>query len=193
MEKQAKILALSGSTRKGSFNKKLLEICAAGARSAGAAVTVVNLAEYPMPLYDGDLEDRQGIPSTALELKKLFLNHTGLLIASPEYNSSISGVLKNAIDWISRSQPNEPYLIAFKDKIATLVSASPGNLGGLRGLVHLRAILNNIGVIVLPEQLCVGTAHEAFTEEGALIDAKQQNKALQLGAALSAFLVKLQQ
>src|SRR5262249_29719722 len=103
-----RILAFAGSTRRDSFNKKLAGIAADGARAAGAEVTFIDLRDYPLPLYDGDLEAEKGLPEQAQRLKKLFLDHDGLLISSPEYNSSISGVLKNTIDWVSRPVPGEP-------------------------------------------------------------------------------------
>ncbi|MGI0008244.1 MAG: NADPH-dependent FMN reductase, partial [Nitrosopumilaceae archaeon] len=156
---QPKILAFAGSTRTDSFNKKLIKIATNGARDAGAEVTVIDLHDFPMPVYDGDLEQRDGLPATARKLKDLMLSHQGFLISSPEYNSSISGVLKNTIDWTSRQSQGEIPLACFKNKVAGLMSASPGGLGGLRGLVHVRAILENIGVLVIPEQIAVAKAH----------------------------------
>ena len=191
MGSMPRILAFAGSTRKDSFNKKLVKIAAAAARTAGAEVTLVDLRELPMPLFDGDLEQAEGIPAHALTFKELLRSHQGLLIASPEYNSAISGVLKNAIDWASRSSPGEPPLACFTGKVAVLMSASPGALGGLRGLVHLRMMLNNIHVLVLPTQVAVPKAHEAFNADGALNDAKQQGAIEQLGRDLTAMLVKL--
>jgi chromate reductase, NAD(P)H dehydrogenase (quinone) len=108
------------------------------------------------------------MPENGTKLKKLFIDHDGLLVASPEYNSSVTAVLKNVIDWVSRPAPGEPPLVAFRGKVATLMSASPGALGGLRGLVHLRSILGNIGVIVLPDQVAVARAHEALRPDGSL-------------------------
>src|SRR6185295_2879266 len=99
---QPKILAFAGSMRKDSFNKKLIRVAAEGARSAGAEVTLIDLKDFPLPVYDGDLEAAEGLPAGAKKLKELFLQNQGLLIASPEYNSSIPGTLKNAIDWVSR-------------------------------------------------------------------------------------------
>lgn len=186
----AKILAFAGSSRTDSFNKKLAALAARGATEAGATVTLIDLKEFSMPLYDGDLEEKEGIPAKALELKQLFLDNRGLLISSPEYNSSFSGLLKNCIDWISRPVPNEPYLIAFKDKFAALLSASPGALGGLRGLVHLRAMLGNIGVLTLPGQLCINNADKAFAPDGNLKESALQEKALQQGALLAEFIKK---
>ena len=186
-----KILAFAGSTRTGSFNKQLVKIAAAGARAAGAEVTELDLRDFPMPLYDGDLEAKEGLPAHAKKLKELLLAHQGLLISAPEYNSGISGVLKNAIDWASRSTLGEAPLACFVGKVAALMSASPGGLGGLRGLVHVRSILGNIHVLVLPDQVAVPRAHEAFTSDGTLKDAKQQAAVEGLGRALAGVLVKL--
>ena len=119
-----RILAFAGSLRRESFNKKLVPIAAKGARDAGAEVTLIGLEDFPLPLFDQDLEARQGMPENGMKLKQLFIDHDGLLIASPEYNSSITAVLKNAIDWVSRPAPGEPSLVAFRSKVATLMSAS---------------------------------------------------------------------
>ncbi|WP_421656325.1 NADPH-dependent FMN reductase [Leptothermofonsia sp. ETS-13] len=186
-----KILAFAGSTRTDSFNKKLVKIAGAGARSAGADITFLDLRDIPMPLYDGDLEAEQGIPPWARQFKDLLLAHDELLIASPEYNSSLSGVLKNAINWASRPVEGEAPLGCFVGKVASIMSASPGALGGLRGLVHLRAILGNIKVLVLPDQVAVGKAHEAFNPDGSLKEAKQQESIEKLGENLATILAKL--
>ena len=186
-----RILAFAGSLRKESFNKKLAAIAVSGARKAGAEVAFINLEDIPLPLFDQDLESEQGMPENGARLKKLFIDHDGLLIACPEYNSSITAVLKNAIDWVSRPAPGEPSLVAFRGKVATLMSASPGALGGLRALVHVRAILGNIGVIVLPDQIAVPKAHEAFNADGSLRDPKQQADVEGLGQTLASFLTKL--
>jgi NAD(P)H-dependent FMN reductase len=186
-----RILAFAGSLRRESFNKKLVPIAARGARDAGAEVTLIDLKDFPLPVFDQDLEAEQGMPENGKKLKQLFIDHDGLLIASPEYNSSITAVLKNAIDWVSRPAPGEPSLVAFRGKVATLMSASPGALGGLRGLVHVRSILGNIGVIVLPEQIAVAKAHEALNPDGSLKDPKQQAGIEGLGHTLASFLMKL--
>jgi NAD(P)H-dependent FMN reductase len=186
-----RILALAGSLRRDSFNKKVVAVAARGAREAGAEVTLIDLKDFPLPLFDQDLEAEQGMPDSGKKLKKLFTDQDGLLIASPEYNSSIPAVLKNAIDWVSRPEPGEPSLVAFRNKVAVLMSASPGTLGGLRALVHVRATLGNLGVIVLPQQVAVPRAHEAFGPDGSLLDAKQQAAVEGLGRTLAAFLVKL--
>lgn len=174
-----KILALAGSLRKDSFNKKLIRIAADHARAAGAEVTLIDLADYRMPIYDGDFEAAEGLPENARRFREALKSHHGLLIASPEYNSSISAALKNAIDWASRPDPQipgEPSLVAFAGKTAAIMSASPGALGGLRGLVHLRAILSNIDVLVIPNQIAINSAHEAFNPDGSLKDPKKQEQ-----------------
>ena len=189
---QARILAFAGSTRTESYNQKLVRVAADGARAAGAEVTLLDLRDLNLPLFDQDLEAQSGLPDGAKRFKELLKAHGGLLIASPEYNSSITAVLKNAIDWASRPAPGEAPLACFADKVAGLMSASPGALGGLRGLVHVRAILGNIRVIVLPDQVAVPKAHEAFSADGRLKDANQQKLIEGLGAQVAATVVKLQ-
>lgn len=186
-----KILAFAGSTRKDSYNKKLVQVAANGARSVGAEVTYIDLRDFPMPLFDEDLEKEEGTPENARKFKELMITHDGLLIACPEYNSSITPVLKNAIDWASRPGENEPPLAAFVDKVAAIMSASPGALGGLRGLVTVRSILGNIKVIVLPDQIAVPKAYEAFNPDGSLVDAKQQESVEKLGANVANVVAKL--
>lgn len=187
-----RILAFGGSLRRDSFNQKLAAVAAAGAREAGAEVTLIALRDFPLPVFDQDLEDAEGMPSAAKALKQLFREHDGLLIAAPEYNSSLTAALKNALDWVSRAESDdEPPLAAFTGKTAVLCAASPGALGGLRGLVHVRAILGNIGVTVLPDQVAVSKAHEAFAADGTLSDAKQAARVHQLGAQLARHLTKL--
>ncbi|MFN6465115.1 MAG: NADPH-dependent FMN reductase [Nostoc sp. DedVER02] len=191
MASTPKILAFAGSARIDSYNKKLVKIAAAGARAAGAEVTYIDFRDLPLPLYDEDLEAQEGLPTNARTLKDLLISHQGLLIASPEYNSSLTAVLKNAIDWASRPAPNEAPLAAFAGKVAAIMSASPGALGGLRGLVHLRSILGNIKVLVLPDQIAVTKAYEAFNPDGTLVDPKQQESIEKLGEGLTKILLKL--
>lgn len=184
-----KIIAFAGSTRAGSFNKKLVRLAAEAARIAGADVTLVDLRDFLMPLFDGDLEDAEGLPETAKRLKQIMRESDGFIISAPEYNSSISGVLKNTIDWVSRAESDdEPPLVAYRGKVALLFSASPGALGGLRCLVHVRAILGNIGVIVLPEQLALSAAHEAFDADGQLKDPKKARQIADMAGGLVTFL-----
>ncbi|MCC5627666.1 NADPH-dependent FMN reductase [Nostoc sphaeroides] len=191
MASTPKILAFAGSTRIESYNKKLVKIAAAGAQAAGAEVTYIDLRDLPLPLFDEDLEAQEGLPANARTFKDLMISHQGLLIASPEYNSSLTPVLKNAIDWASRPAPNEAPLAAFAGKVATIMSASPGGFGGLRGLVHLRSILGNIKVLVLPDQIAVSKAYEAFNPDGTLVDPKQQESIEKLGDGLTKILLKL--
>src|SRR3984885_13359691 len=143
---QPKIVAFAGSLRAGSYNKKLVAIAAEAARAAGAEVTVVDLRELALPVFDQDIEDAKGLPEGAKRFKALLRASDGFLIASPEYNGSITAALKNAIDWASRAESDdEPPVVAFRDKAAALMSASPGALGGLRSLMTVRAILSQIG------------------------------------------------
>ncbi len=191
MAKIPKILAFAGSLRRDSYNKKLVKIAVKGAEEAGAQVTLIDLKDYPLPVYDQDIEDSTGIPENALKLKKLMLDNDGFLISDPEYNSSMSAAFKNVIDWVSRpASKEEKYLCAFIDKVVVLMSASPGNLGGLRGLVHVRAMFGNIFSLVLPKQKCINNAMEAFDVGGNLKDPKQQKEVMDLGKGLAEFLKK---
>lgn len=192
MSDQIKILAFAGSLRKDSYNKKLVKIAVKGAQEAGAFVTYIDLEDYPLPLYNQELEEAKGLPTSAKQLKELFLAHEGFLIASPEYNSSISGALKNVIDWVSRpSTKEEKSLICFRDKVVTLMSASPSDLGGLRGLVHTRSIFSNLFSLVLPKQKCIPQADKAFDAAGNLHNLEQQKGVLSLGKELALFLQRL--
>ena len=137
-----------------------------------------------MPVFDEDFEKAEGLPDNAIKLKAILKQHDGSLIACPEYNSSITAALKNTIDWASRPVPDEQPLECFKGKVAAIMSASPGGLGGLRGLVHVRSILSNIGVLVLPDQRAISQAYEAFNDDGSLKDPKQQAAIEQIGAKL---------
>jgi NAD(P)H-dependent FMN reductase len=187
-----RILAFGGSLRRDSFNHKLAAVATSGARAAGAEVTLIALRDFPLPVFDQDLEDAEGLPPAAKKLKQLFREHHGLLIAAPEYNSSITAALKNAIDWVSRAETDdEPPLVAFNGKTAILCAASPGTLGGLRGLVTVRSILGNLGVTVLPDQVAVSKAHEAFKPDGSLADEKQAARVKKLGTHLAQHLVKM--
>ena len=163
-----RLLAFAGSVRRDSFNARLARFAAREAEAAGAEALLLDLAEFDLPLYDGDLEAGEGLPAGAARLKELFLAHDGFLIASPEYNGSISPLLKNAIDWVSRPVAGQPPLVWYAGKVAGLMAASPGALGGLRGLVHVRQILSGIGVIVAPAQHAVARAGDAFDGDGGL-------------------------
>ncbi len=165
-----KLLAFAGSTRAGSLNQALLDLAVGEARARGAQVTSIRLKDFALPLYDGDLE-QSDFPPAARELKALFQANQGFLIASPEYNGSVSGVLKNAIDWASRPTDGESMvaLSAFRGKVAGLMAASMGPFGGLRGITTMRQILQTIQTLVATEQVLVPMAHTAFAD-GALKD-----------------------
>ncbi len=185
-----KILAFAGSLRSASYNKKLARVAADCARAAGADVTYLDLRDLPLPVFDEDLE-AQAFPQNATKLKELLKSHDGFLMACPEYNSSITAALKNAIDWASRERPNEKPLACFDGKVAGLLSTSTGALGGLRGLVVVRMLLANIRVIVLPDQVAIPQAQQAFNEAGALVDPKRQAAVEKLAGSLVATIGKL--
>ncbi len=169
-----KLLFLAGSAREESLNKKLASLAAKLATEMGADVTLIDLKDFEMPLYDGDLEAEQSLPENAKKLKKIFMEHDGFFIASPEYNSSFSPLLKNTLDWISRPhEKDEPPLPAFKGKVAAIGSISPGGLGGLRGLIPLRMMLGNISVTTVPNQAAIPFGFKAFDENGDLKDEGQ--------------------
>lgn len=153
-----KILAFAGSTRNGSFNRQVLDHAVQGAREAGAEVTLIDLKDYSLPLYNADLELSHSLPEAAVRLKDLFKSHDGLLIACPEYNSSITPLLKNTLDWVSRPQGEESGLAPYQGKLAALVAASEGHLGGLRGLRHVREVLTALQVLVIPKQMALAHA-----------------------------------
>lgn len=180
----SRILAFSGSARKDSFNQRLATAAARQAEAAGADVTLVSLRDYPMPLYNQDEEAEHGQPDSVAELKALFVEHDGLLIAAPEYNGSITPLLKNTLDWLSRRHGDEPSMVAYTGKTAAIMGASAGGLGGLRGLVHVRAILSNLGVLVIPKQFALRAAHDAFDETGNLKSDRDRDTVTQLTASL---------
>ncbi len=168
-----RLLFFAGSARKDSLNKKLAQLASAIAWDSGAQVTLIDLADFPMPLYDGDCEAEKGLPETAKQLKKLFAEHDGFFIASPEYNGSFSPLLKNAIDWTSRAEKDgEEPLTAFKGKTVALGAVSPGGMGGRRGLVMLRDLFGNINVEVTPTQVAVPKGFDAFDDDDKLVDAQ---------------------
>lgn len=159
----ARLLAFCGSTRTGSYNQRLLDLAVQMARDEGAEVTDINLKDYDLPLYDGDLE-AGAFPKSADQLRALFIEHDGFLIASPEHNGSVSSVLKNAIDWASRPRAGETMaaLPAFRGKVAGIMAASISPFGGLRGLFALRQILGTIQTVVATEQVLVPFCEKAF-------------------------------
>lgn len=169
-----KLLFFAGSARKASTNKQLAVLAASTAKTAGVDVKLIDLKKFEMPLYDGDLEGDTGLPENAKRLKQLFVENDGFFIASPEYNSSFSPLLKNSLDWISRPETeDEPPLSAYTGKVTAIGSVAPGVLGGLRGLIPLRMMLGNIGVTVVPSQVAVSNGFSAFSDAGDLNDARQ--------------------
>ena len=155
----------SASIRKNSFNKKLINITAKEAEDQENEVTLIDLADYPMPIYNGDSEESDGTPENAQNLCKLIGDHDYVIISSPEYNGFPSPLLKNTIDWVSRVDRE-----VYKNKKFVIISASPGGLGGVRGLMYLRILLNNLNAIVIPQQLSIGNSSNAFNAEGNLVN-----------------------
>lgn len=169
-----KLLFFAGSAREHSFTKKLAKAAYKLALDKDAEATFIDLRDYPMPIYDGDLEEKEGLPGNAEILKKMFSEQDGFFIVTPEYNSSLPPLLKNTIDWISRPNPKDPDMAdPYKGKTAAIAAASPGGLGGMRVLVPLRMLLGNIGIHVMPSQVSVNYASKAFDENGALINEAQ--------------------
>ena len=173
---EVKVLALPGSTRKDSYNKKLIQVAADIARQKGAKVTVIDLNDYSLPFYDADLETKQGLPSNAKKLRDLISQNDAVMIASPEYNASIPGLLKNAIDWTSRDEKGQFSSDPYKGKKIAIMSASPGKGGGARALVHLRAILQGVGGDVIKDQVSVPEAFSAFDAKGKLVSPETTKK-----------------
>jgi NAD(P)H-dependent FMN reductase len=188
-----KLLAFDGSGRPESINAKVLDIVVSAIRSEKIEVTRINLRDYHLPIYEMDDEIAHGLPQAAIDLKKLFNEHHGLLIASPEYNGAPTALLKNAIDWASRKHGDEKPLQAFKGKVAGLISASPGKLGGLRGIYMLNTILFGLGSIVLPEIIALGGSNDAFDENGQLKNDPDKNAAKNLAARIIDVTTRLNQ
>jgi chromate reductase, NAD(P)H dehydrogenase (quinone) len=169
---EVKVLAFAGSLREDSANKKLVREAARMAKEQGATVTVIDLKDYPMPFFDEDLESTQGMPEMAKAFRRKILESNVVFIASPEYNHSFSGVLKNALDWASRTEEGDRAKGAFKGIKFALMSASPGKGGGAKGLPHLREVLQDVGASLLAMQVSIPNAYTAFDAQGSLIDPK---------------------
>ena len=170
-----RVLVVSGSSRPGSFNRRLADVAAGLARAAGAAVTQADLRALALPLYDAEVE-AVGLPAGALELRRLFAEHDAVIVASPEYNGFPTPLLINALDWTSRVPAGETLpsgLVAMGGTVAGVISASPGMLGGLRSLLFVRQFLQlALGMLVVPEQFALVQAGKAFDANGALADEK---------------------
>lgn len=161
---ETRVLAFAGSTRKDSYNKALLNDAVEIAKEMGAKVTVIDLKDYPMPFYDGDLEAK-GMPKIVQKFRTLMVNHDAIIIATPEYNGSVSAVLKNALDWASRSPNGGSSTEAFQGKRFAIMSASPGRGGGARALAHLQTIIQNVGGVVMSTQVTIPNAHNYFSQK----------------------------
>jgi chromate reductase len=179
-----KILAFAGSTRKDSVNKRLAKIALLAAENAGAETTFIDLHDYNMPLYSEDLVAEHGMPDGVIAFKEMLKNHNGFLITSPEYNGSLTGTLKNAIDWATIKAEGEDRMACWNGKIAGLLAASPGGLGGIRGLHHLRTILAGIGTFVLPNHLAVGNCASNLQNDHQITDEKLQQQVEKLSAEM---------
>ena len=171
------LLIFAGSTRQQSFNRKLAHATAAIARDAGASVTLMELSDFNIPLYNADLE-AQGTPADVIRLKEILWQHPAWIICSPEYNGSYTALLKNTLDWASSPVKNHAYWSdsskPFAGKVVGLLSASPGALGGLRSLSHLSPLLLNLQCWLCPQQFALGRAGSAFDAQGQLQDATHQ-------------------
>lgn len=182
---QIKVLALCGSSRRDSLNQKLLNIAALGAVDAGAQVSLIRWPDFPLPIYDGDSEAEHGLPERVRALKALLAAHHALLVATPEYNGGYPALLKNALDWASRpSESDSTGLEVFAGKVAAVVSASPGVLGGMRAQIALQISLNKLGLLVIPNSFVLGLAHQAFDGLRRLKDGNANENVRGVGAAL---------
>ena len=178
-----KILVFAGSTRSGALSGKVAAAAAKELSLLDAEVTLISLADYTLPIYDGDLEDEDGVPDNAHRLARMIAAHGGLLISTPEYNRSLPPLLKNAIDWVSRVSPSK---IAYRGRALALAGSSDGRFGGARAVVDLRKIAATaLGAFVLPDQLEVPTAQHAFDESGNLIDEGAARSLKRLAASLA--------
>lgn len=189
-----KLLAMPGSARRDSLNRRLLQVLVHGAELAGAEVTLFDPREHPMPLYDGDLETEQGIPPAAAHLQALFAEHHGLLLATPEYNGFFPPLVKNSFDWLSRPLPDgsgRPGTVHVRGKPAGIVAASPGALGGIRALQHTRQYLANLGFLVVPEQVGVPKADAVLDAAGGLADERLRSSVEAVGAAVARLAMRL--
>jgi chromate reductase, NAD(P)H dehydrogenase (quinone) len=193
MTRKPKILAFAGSLRENSYTKRVVKTALKGAENAGAEVTFIDLRDFPMPVYNADEQAKNGFDANALRFQKLLGEHDGFLIASPEYNGSIPGGLKNAIDWASRASDDFGQIEVFKGKTAAIMTASPGAFGGIRCLAHLRGVLTIMLVIVLPTEIAVSFVRDKFEADSeAMTDEKTKGVLENLGASLTEMLKKTQ-
>ena len=158
------IVVFAGSARKDSFNKKLAKAAATIAESKGLNVTLLDLADFDAPVYNGDIEDASGLPESMRKLKAILVSHDGFLISTPEYNGHVPPLLVNCFGWASRPEGDEKGMIAYKGKVAGLMATSPGKLGGIRVLPRLRSTLSDLGIMVVPGFVSLPFAEEAFDD-----------------------------
>ena len=164
-----KILVIPGSLRSGSLNAKLAAVAAHALALEGAEITRISLSDFPLPIYDGDLQAKSGVPKHAVNLKRMIGAHHGVLIVTPEYNSSVPALVKNTIGWISRvHDPQETRGQVFRDRAFAIAAASGGRLGGARALAALRLILTACHALVVPNQLALSFAEEAYDDKDRL-------------------------
>ena len=182
-----RLLFFAGSAREGSYNKKLARLGRHVAEANGIEAAFVDLKDYPMPIYNGDLEAAEGPPERARAFKALLGEYEGVFIASPEYNASVTPLLKNTLDWVTRVRAKgESGLEVFQSRVFAIGGASPGNYGGMRSLLQLRQILAvGTGALVIPQQVAVPRAAGAFEEDGSLKDEAQQKLCTNVVEALA--------
>ncbi len=191
MAKKPKILAFAGSLREHSYSKRVVKTAVKGAKAAGAEVTYIDLREFPMPIYNADDHEKDGFDANAAKLQKLLSEHDGLLIASPEYNGSVPGGLKNMIDWTSRKSDEYGMIEVFKGKTAAIITESPGAFGGLRCMAHLRGMLTIMLVNVLPSEIAVSKVNTMFDgDDEEMTDEKMKKILEDLGVSLVDILKK---
>lgn len=186
----AKILCFSGSTRSGSINVRLLDAAIKELSALDCEVTRISLEDYPLPIYNGDLEEKDGVPKNAVKLAKLMSEHDGYFITCPEYNGSLTPLMKNTIDWMTRVPADQA--TPFKNKVGAIGACSPGGMGGIAMLYHLREILVRLGSLIISEQVAVGNGFDAFDDNDKLKDERSSQflKALCKSLATKAALLK---
>ncbi|MFO0114506.1 MAG: NADPH-dependent FMN reductase [Betaproteobacteria bacterium] len=184
------IVAFAGSNRQGSLNRAALSLAEAGARQAGAQVLSINLRDYPMPLYDAEFHQANGVPESVRQMRELLRPAAAMVVASPEYNSSITPLLKNTIDWLSQSVADGAGAgggrMPFDGKVVGLLGASVGGFGAIRALPHVSFIFSNLGSIVLPV-VAVPAADKLFHADGSIANERQAKVLEDLGVRVAKF------
>lgn len=186
-----RIVAFAASLRRGSYNRKLIRVAAEHVRAAGGEVNLLDLNDYPLPIFNGDDEDAHGMPDNARKLVEIFKGANGFMISSPEYNAGMPGLLKNTLDWLSRPLPGDKPFAPFANRPAAIMAASPGRFGGVRMLPLLRQYLSHLQMIVIPQMHGLGNAKEAFDAEGKLVDERADKAIREIAARLVEIAKKL--